>query len=131
MMYALDTNSVIYFFKGLGKVPERVLSTAPRSLAIPAIVLYELEVGIAKSSAPARRRTQLGQLLTLLNVLPFGADEARVAARIRAKLEMAGTPIGTPDTLIAGTAMRHGATLVTRNLQEFRRVEGLALEDWY
>jgi tRNA(fMet)-specific endonuclease VapC len=130
-MYALDTNSVIYFFKGMGQVPERVLRTPPRSLALPAVVLYELEVGIAKSSAPARRRLQLEQLLALLEVLPFGAAEAAVAARIRAELEQAGTPIGTLDTLIAGTALRHGATLVTRNVKEFQRIDGLAVEDWY
>jgi len=130
-MYALDTNSLIYFFKGMGRVAERVLSTPPRSLAIPAVVLYEVEVGIAKSSSPARRRFQLEQLLALLDVLPFGTAEATVAARIRADLELAGTPIGTLDTLIAGTALRHGATLVTRNLKEFQRIDGLAVEDWY
>ena len=130
-MYALDTNSVIYFFNGMGRGPERLLQTPPQRLAIPAIALYELEVGIAKSAAPARRRAQLEQLLALLAVLPFGAAEATVAARIRAELEQAGTPIGALDTLIAGTALRHGATLVTRNLKEFQRIEGLALEDWY
>jgi tRNA(fMet)-specific endonuclease VapC len=130
-MYALDTNSVIYFFKGMGRVPERFLGTPPRSLAIPAVVLYELEVGIAKSSAPAKRRSQLEQLLALLEILPFGSPEAVIAARVRADLERAGTPIGTLDTLIAGTALRHGATLVTRNTREFQRVEGLSCEDWY
>jgi len=67
-MYALDTNSLIYFFKGMGRAAERVLGTPPRSLAIPAVVLYEVEVGIAKSSSPARRRFQLEQLLALLDV---------------------------------------------------------------
>jgi tRNA(fMet)-specific endonuclease VapC len=130
-MYALDTNSVIYFFKGLGRVPGRVLATPPRSLAVPAVVLYELEAGIARSSAPERRRAQLEQLLAVLEVLPFGAAEARIAARIRADLESAGTPIGPLDNLIAGTALRHGATLVTRNVKEFQRIEGLAVEDWF
>jgi tRNA(fMet)-specific endonuclease VapC len=40
-------------------------------------------------------------------------------------------PIGTDDTLIAGTALAHGATLVTRNSKEFSRIQGLKLEDWY
>lgn len=130
-MYVLDTNTVIHFFKGLGQVPARVLATPPRILAIPAVVLYELEVGIAGSSSPARRRAQLEQLLALIEVLPFGPSEARIAARIRADLETAGTPIGPIDNLIAGTALRHGATLVTRNLREFQRIAGLTVEDWY
>jgi tRNA(fMet)-specific endonuclease VapC len=130
-MYVLDTNCLIYFFKGMGQVAQRILDTPPASLAIPSPALYELEVGIAKSSSPERRRRQLKQLLTLVPVLPFAASEASVAARIRADLEQAGTPIGVLDTLIAGIAVRHGAVLVTHNLKEFRRIDGLALEDWY
>jgi tRNA(fMet)-specific endonuclease VapC len=64
-------------------------------------------------------------------VLPFGDEEARVAARLRSSLERTGRPIGPLDTLIAGTALCHGATLVTRNVREFARIEGLAVEDWY
>ncbi|MEE8367938.1 MAG: PIN domain-containing protein, partial [Thermoanaerobaculia bacterium] len=92
---------------------------------------YELEVGIAKSMAPKKRRRQLDVLLDSAVLLPFGAEEARTGGRIRAQLERAGTPIGPLDTLIAATALRHNATLVTRNLDEFRRVEGLAVIDWY
>jgi len=130
-MYALDTNSVIYFFKGMGQVAERLLGTPPREVALPAIVLYELELGLAKSSAPERRRSQVDELVRRVAVLPFGAAEARVTARIRADLERTGEPIGPLDFLIAGTALAHGATLVTHNTKEFSRVGGLSLEDWY
>jgi tRNA(fMet)-specific endonuclease VapC len=130
-MFALDTNSLIYFFKGEGRVAERLLSIPPGEVAIPAIVLHELETGIAKSAEPERRRAQLDSMLKLVQVLVFGPREARVSARLRATLEAAGTPIGPLDTLIAGTALAHGAILVTRNVREFGRVPGLAVEDWY
>ena len=130
-MYALDTNSVVYFFKGMGRVAERLLSTPPGEIALPAVVLYELELGIARSSSPERRQAQLEELVRRIDLLPFGAAEARTTARIRAVLERAGEPIGPLDLLIAGTALANGATLVTHNLREFRRVEGLSLEDWY
>ena len=52
-------------------------------------------------------------------------------ARIRAELEAAGTPIGPHDTLIAATALRHQATLVTRNEREFSRVAGLLWVNWH
>lgn len=130
-MYALDTNSVVYFFKGMGRVAERLLSTPPREIALPAVVLYELELGIVKSSSPERRQLQLEELVRRIDLLPFGAAEAKTTARIRAVLERAGEPIGPLDLLIAGTALANGATLVTHNLREFRRVEGLSLEDWY
>lgn len=130
-MYALDTNSLIYFFKGKGRVAQRLLAQSPAAIAIPAVVLYELETGIAKSTSPQQRREQLDALLQVVQVLPLGPREARVAANLRARLEVQGTPIGPLDTLIAGTALAHGATLVTHNTREFERVPGLDLVDWH
>lgn len=106
-MFVLDTNTVVYFFKGMGHVAEHLLSTPPNEVALPAIVLHELETGIAKSSSPRKRRRQLGELTSWMRILSFGAEEARTSARIRAVLETAGTPIGPLDTLIAGTAVHH------------------------
>jgi len=73
----------------------------------------------------------LWALIGPMHILPFGEEEAKVAARIRAQLEQAGMSIGPLDTLIAGTALHHGATLVTHNTDEFKRVPGLQIEDWY
>jgi tRNA(fMet)-specific endonuclease VapC len=129
-MYVLDTNTLIYFFKGMGNVAERLLSESPREIAISAIVLFELELGIAKSSSH-KRREQLREMLASVSFLPFGEKEARSAASIRADLESKGTPIGPYDILIAGTALARRATLVTRNTHEFGRISGLSLENWY
>ena len=131
MRYVLDTNTLIYFFKGMGDVAQRLLSSPPEQIAIPAIVLYELEVGIAKSKNARRRRKQLDAFVEIVPVLNFGKAEARAAAGIRAWLENRGTPIGPLDILIAATAHAHSATLVTHNTQEFGRVKGLKLEDWF
>lgn len=51
-MFALDTNTLIYFFMESGQVADRMLGTAPSDIAIPAIVVYEIETGIAKSRDP-------------------------------------------------------------------------------
>ena len=59
MKYVLDTNTLIYFFKGQGNVPQRLLATPPTEIGIPAIVLFELEVGFAKSKSPQKRKAQL------------------------------------------------------------------------
>jgi tRNA(fMet)-specific endonuclease VapC len=131
MRYVLDTNTLIYFFKRMGNVANHLLQHPPQEIGIPTIVLYEIEVGLAKSHAPDKRRQQLALLLTTVALLPFGAAEARQAALIRADLEQQGLPIGSYDVLIAATAMAHGATLVTRNQQEFGRIAGLKLADWY
>lgn len=130
-MYALDTNILSYFFKGEGQIATRLLSTPPSEVAIPAVVLFELEFGLARSIRHAQRRKQLQELVSLVTLLPFGPAEARASAQIRAELEQAGTPIGPYDLLIAGTALSHGAILVTHNTRELQRVRGLTLEDWY
>ena len=130
-MYALDTNTVIYFFENCGHVAEHLFSLPPHEIALPAVVLYELEVGIAKSTAPEKRRAQLNELLTVVRVLPFTENEAAISAKVRATLEQAGTPIGPLDMMIAGTALASQATLVTHNTKEFARIDGLRLDDWF
>ena len=130
-MYLLDTNTVIYFFKDLGQVAERLLSHPPDQIALPTIVVYELETGIAKSTQPERRRAQLDTLLRTVAIWPFALAEAQATATLRATLEKAGQPLGPMDYLIAGTALAHQAILVTHNTREFSRAPGLLCEDWY
>ena len=130
-MYILDTNTLIYFFKGQGRVAERLFSEAPADIAIPAVVVFELQTGIAKSSSPQKRLKQLESLIEAVKVLPFSGKEAKVSATIRARLEEKGEPIGPYDLLIAGTALACQGTLVSHNLAEFKRVTGLKTEDWY
>lgn len=130
-MFVLDTNTLIYFFKGKGQVADRLLRCAPRNIGVPAIVLFELEYGICLSTAPEKRRAQLQRLLAVVTVLPFEGREAQHAARIRASLEQAGTPIGPYDLLIAATALAIGGVMVTHNTREFSRVPGLQVVDWF
>jgi tRNA(fMet)-specific endonuclease VapC len=108
-----------------------LLATPPRDIAVPAVVVYELEIGIAISTQPGKRRGQLDDFLALTTVLPLDRVAARLAAEVDAALTMEGNRIGPLDTLIAGTALAHGATLVTHNVRGFARVSGLKLVDWY
>ncbi len=130
-MYILDTNTLIYYFKGQGKVAQNLAHVSPSEIGISTIVLFELQVGIAKSNSPAKRTQQLEQLLSRVNLVFFDRDSAIAAAKIRAQLEQQGSPIGPMDILIAGTAISLQAILVTHNVKEFSRVSGLAIADWY
>jgi len=130
-MFVLDTNTLIYFFKGMGNVSTKLLQTPPKEIGIPSLVVFELEVGIAKSTSPEKRTQQLAEFLAVVDVLPFGADEAKLAAKIRVALEKQGKPIGPYDVLIAATTLANKATLVTHNTKEFSRIERLTIEDWY
>jgi len=129
-VYILDTNTLIYFFKGVGRVGENLLAVSPKNIGIPAVVLYELEYGIAKSTSPRKRQNQLAELCALVEVLAFGNEEAKTSARIRAVLEKKGTPIGPYDVMIAGTALSKQGILVTNNTKEFNRIPKLQITDW-
>ena len=130
-MYLLDTNTLIYFFKGMGEVSDNLFLRAPKDIYVPSVVVYELEVGIAKSQNPQKRSLQLEKLLSQVNVISFGSSEAKAAARIRAELEKGGQSIGPIDTLIAGCAVANNLILVTHNVKEFTRVSSLKVEDWF
>lgn len=130
-MYVLDTNILIYFFKGIGHVGDKLLSLSPKEIFIPSIVLYELEVGIGKSQFPDKRIKQLKDLVSVINVLSFTSETAKYSAGIMVQLGKKGMPIGPFDTLIAGTALANNAILVTHNIKEFERVSNLQIEDWY
>jgi tRNA(fMet)-specific endonuclease VapC len=98
---------------------------------LPAITLFELQYGVAKSERRAENEDRLAIFLGApIAVLPFDADDAREAGEIRAALSKAGTPIGPYDLLIAAQARRRGAVLVTANVREFARVPRLKTEDW-
>lgn len=131
MIYALDTNTVAYAFKGMGGVAERLLATPRDAVVVPAIVAYEIEYGLARQAANPRRHAQWAEFLATVRVLPLNVEAAREAALIRAELEAAGQGIGPQDVLIAGIAVAHGATLVTRNTREFGRIGRLSMINWY
>lgn len=132
-MWALDSNTISYYFRGDAAVVPRMQALRPADLAVPAMVEYELRYGLLRlpPEAAKPRLEALAQLLRPVQVLPFDAECAALAAHIRATLEAAGTPIGPHDTLIAATAMRYQATLVTRNEREFSRVPGLQWVNWH
>jgi tRNA(fMet)-specific endonuclease VapC len=132
-MLILDSNTISYYFRGDPQVVPRLQALHPADLGVPAIVEYELRYGLMRlpQEAAAPRLAALAQLLRPMQLLPFDSECATHAARIRAALEAAGTPIGPHDTLIAAIALRHQATLVTRNVREFSRVPGLQWLNWH
>lgn len=129
MRYLLDTNAVIALLKsGMSPIARRTRQYDPASVLLSSIVTHELYFGAFKSSRVDHNLARLDALR--FEVLPFDKEDAIAAGTIRAKLALAGTPIGPFDTLIAGQALCRGLTLVTANTREFSRVEGLLVEDW-
>ena len=132
-MLILDSNIISYYLRGDLQIVPRVQALAPADVGVPAIVEYELRYGLLRlpQEAAKPRLAALMQLLQPMQRLPFDSDCAAHAALIRVELETAGTPIGPHDTLIAATALRYQATLVTRNVREFSRVPDLQWLNWH
>lgn len=131
MSLLVDTNILVYAYRQQGGCRERLEACTPADVFISALSVVEIELGIAKAARPEPLRRFLDDSLRRYRLLPLDLDGARRAGRLRAQLESKGTPIGHYDTLIAGTALAHGLTIVTRNTREFTRVPGLNVEDWY
>lgn len=129
-MILLDTKVIVHYLKGDAAIVAHVQNASRGELAIPAIVLYELEYGTLRSRLPARRRRELQAGLEHIQHVPFDSIAAIAAASIRVELEKQRSTIGPFDILIAGTAVSRGAALVTNNAAEFSRVPGLRVLDW-
>lgn len=132
-MLILDSNTISYYFRGDPRVVPRLQAQRPQDVAVPAIVEYELRYGLLRlpPELAAPRLAALTTLLLPIQKLPFDNECADHAAHIRVTLEATGNPIGPHDTLIAATALRHGAALITRNVREFSRVPGLQWINWH
>jgi len=127
--YMLDTSTVIEFLRGRGAFLAERLDKATE-LAVSSVTAMELYFGVERSRDPEVMRQNTDQLLWLLDVKSFDQSAAREAGRLRANLAAQGQTIGPFDSLIAGHALALNYTVVTHNLREFRRVPGLACEDW-
>lgn len=131
MRYMLDTNICIYLIKHKPpQVFEKLQEHNPDEICISAVTYAELVHGVEKSKAVERNRLALTILLSNIEILDFDMKAAEEYGRIRADLEKKGTPIGLLDMMIAGHAKSLGYTVVTNNLGEFKRVEGLQYENW-
>jgi tRNA(fMet)-specific endonuclease VapC len=108
----------------------RLSQFSPSGCGVSQVAVYELLCGVAKAQDPVRERQKVERFLSVIIELPFDRAAAEVAARIRADLEQKGMVIGPYDLLIAGHALANNFTLVTNNLGEFQRVNGLKLETW-
>lgn len=130
-MYLLDTNICIYIIRNRPvSVRERFNELSLGDVAISVITEAELRYGAAKSSYPEKNNEALTRFLLPFDILPFTSEAVTAYAAIRAALERKGTPIGAMDLLIAAQAQLLNATLVTNNMKEFGRVDGLQLENW-
>ena len=132
MIYCLDTNAIILSLKAPTGEPfrRRIAEATPEQIRIPEMVRAELLYGVAKSVRAEENRKRVEAFLAPFRYLPFGGEAVEHFADIRAGLERKGEVIGPYDLVISATVRAFGGTLVTNNVSEFSRVDGLRVEDW-
>lgn len=128
--YMLDTNVISDLIRNpQGRAAKRIATMGEDKICTSIIVAAELRYGCAKSGSK-RLTKAVEDLLGEISVLPFDVPADADYGDIRTSLEAGGTPIGSNDLLIAAHAHATGATMVTANADEFKRVRGLKVENW-
>jgi tRNA(fMet)-specific endonuclease VapC len=129
--YFLDTNICAYILNGrFPALTERFLKCAKSDVKISSIVLCELYYGAEKSQQREQNLSKIRTFISEIEIISFNEQTAEYAGKIRADLERNGQVIGGNDIMIAAIAVANNATLVTNNVREFERVQGLVIENW-
>jgi tRNA(fMet)-specific endonuclease VapC len=126
----LDTNIISDLIRNpQGRCAKRIAKAGEDRICTSVIVAAELRYGCAKRNSK-RLTKAVEDLLAEIDVLPFEIPADAEYGVIRAALEAAGKPIGGNDLLIAAHARAVGATVVSANADEFKRVRDLKVENW-
>ena len=130
MRYLLDTNIISDLIRNpRGRVSERLGEIPNDEIATSVVVSAELRYGVARRRSRSLER-KVEDALSAFAVLPLEHPADLFYSKVRSALEAAGTPIGNNDMLIAAHALALDCTLVTDNVREFSRIDGLAVENW-
>lgn len=132
MTLSLDTNVLVELVNGGQPGVRRAFEAAlvrGEEMVVSVLAAYELRFGAAFSGRSAEVRSAEA-MLSQFEIVAFSEDDGDGAARVRLALERGGRRIGAVDMLIAGQAINRGWTVVTANVHEFGRVEGLSVIDW-
>lgn len=95
-----------------------------------AIAAHELVFGAMISRRPSVHTKAVEAFLSAVEIAEWSHADGLATAQIRTMLRRRGTSIGGYDALIAGQALARGWRLVSANLHEFLRVDGLDVLDW-
>ncbi len=131
MLWMLDTNAWIDYLKNpASRVRQHLGKRLAREIVVCSVVRAELLHGTLKYGVPARRTALVEETLRPFRSLPFDDAAAERYAWLRHDLERAGSCIGPNDLFIAAICLANDCVLVSANTDEFRRVDGLLIENW-
>jgi len=129
--YLLDTDTFVFIRRGRPEAARHRFAQLQPGEAIMSIISHgELLYRIHKKRVGPNPFRDLEELVNFIEVVTLPARAAEAYGEIRAALAVRGEAIGSNDLWIAAHAMSSGLILVTNNEREFRRVQGLKIENW-
>lgn len=130
-MYYLDTNICVYFLNGkYPQVMEKIKKINPIEIKIASIVKAELLYGAEKSQNKVTNKNLIVKFLEPFEIKNFDDKCTIEYSKIRSALELKGTTIGPNDYIIASTVLSNDGILITNNVDEFKRIKNLRIENW-
>lgn len=129
-MYLLDTDTIIYFLKGIPVVQVNLRRHLNDPLQTSIVTCMELYYGAFKSKQVTGNLAKIKQIEETLEIIPLGTETGEIFGRLKAQLEINGTRLDDFDLIIAACALTHNLTLVTNHMLHFQRIEGLKVANW-
>ena len=127
--YLLDTNICIYYLKGLFRLDKKIQAAGNENCFLSEITLAELKFGAENSGNPVKNRKVVLEFQKMFTILPiFNALD--LYAKEKARLRKKGKPLDDFDLLIGTSAVAYDLTLVTNNISDFERIDGIRLPGW-
>ncbi len=129
MKYLLDTNICIHFFKGKFELIDKLTKIGIENCAISEITLAELIFGAENSANPKKNHDLIEKLIAQITILPI-FNSILLYGKQKARLRKKGKMISDFDLLIGCTAIENNLIMVTENINEFNRIQGIKIENW-
>lgn len=129
-MFLIDSDILVFLLRGDRRVAERFEARAADPKALSVISYGELLYGAMKSARPvenAAKVRRIGELFPVIHVSPAVME---TFGPLKADLEKQGKRVDDFDLIIASTAIHLSYTLVTNNVQHFRPIPNLAVDNW-
>ena len=132
-MFLVDTNIISELIKRQPNphLLARMEDIPDASLYTASVCAMELRVGALRvPNGEALWNKIQSRILSRIQILSFGYQEAMKAAELLTALYVPGRTIGIEDAMIASTALSNALIVITANTEHFSRIPGLHSENW-
>ncbi len=128
--FILDTDTCIYWLKGNDRIEKKIAQAGFLNISITVITECELFYGAFKSAKKEKNVFVVKELKKKIQTLHTTEGISHTYGKLKSELESKGKSIDDADLLIASIVLSNNSTLVTNNIEHFKRIPGLKIENW-